>query len=465
MKTKILPFLGLLYVACSCAFPVVPEKEKEDMQLAKKYLQNFYDFKEEKNSLFKTKNLNHMADKIREMQSFFGLEVTGELNPETLDIMKQPRCGIPDVRSYSTFPQSPRWKKEDVTYRILNYTPDMLQSDVEEAIAKALQLWSSVTPLRFTRLFTGQADIMISFASGFHGDFYSFDGPGGTLAHAYPPGNGIGGDAHFDEDENWTKFTTYNGYNLFLVAAHELGHSLGLGHSEVFGALMYPIYMARDTRDYRLPQDDIDGIQALYEMTPSKTPTRPEDCDPHLTFDAITTLRGEILFFKGSYVWRKSPYFSDIEHDTISSFWPPLAAGFDAAYEVDKKDRVVFFKDDQYWAVSGYRIEPGFPKPIQNLGFPTSVGKIDAAVHDQNTKKTYFFVGSKYWSFNENTQSMERGYPRKIAADFQGIGYAVDAVLQKNGHFYFFHGSNQYEVDIKNRKLIRIMKSNSWFNC
>ncbi|KFP18446.1 Stromelysin-2 [Egretta garzetta] len=465
MKTKILPFLGLLYIACSCAAPVVPEKEKEDMQFAEKYLEKFYDFKEEKTSLFKSKNLNRMADKIREMQSFFGLEVTGELNRNTLDMMKQPRCGIPDVRSYSTFPQSPRWKKEDVTYRILNYTPDMLQADVEEAIAKAFQLWSSVTPLRFIRLYSGQADIMISFASGFHSDFYSFDGPGGTLAHAYPPGSGIGGDAHFDEDENWTKFTTHNGYNLFLVAAHELGHSLGLGHSNVFGALMYPIYMARDTRDYRLPQDDIDGIQALYEMTPSKTPKRPEDCDPHMTFDAITTLRGEILFFKDSYVWRKSPYFSGIEHDTISSFWPSLAAGFDAAYEVDKKDRVIFFKDDKYWAVSGYRIEPGFPKPIQHLGFPTSVRKIDAAVHDHTTKKTYFFVGNKYWSFNENTQSMERGYPRKITADFQGIDYPVDAALQKNGHFYFFHGSNQYEVDIKNKKLIRKMKSNSWFNC
>lgn len=35
------------------------------------------------------------------------------------------------------------------------------------------------------------------------------------------------------------------------------------------------------------------------EMTPSKPPQRPNDCDPHLSFDAITTLRGETLFFKG----------------------------------------------------------------------------------------------------------------------------------------------------------------------
>ncbi|OXB72007.1 UNVERIFIED_CONTAM: hypothetical protein H355_002521, partial [Colinus virginianus] len=463
MELKMLAFLGLLCVSCSYALPVAPETENEDTQFARKYLESFYDFKEDKHSSFKSRNLDHMADKIREMQSFFGLEVTGELNHKTMDMMKQPRCGIPDVRSYSTFPRTPRWKKEDVTYRILNYTPDMLQSDVDEAIANAFQLWSSVTPLKFTRLYSGDADIMISFASRFHGDFYSFDGPGGTLAHAYPPGSGIGGDAHFDEDENWTKFTTYSGYNLFLVAAHELGHSLGLAHSNVFGALMYPIYMAKDTRNYRLHQDDISGIQALYgpprespalppqeptEITPAEVPTqmspreeptemvptkRPEDCDPHLTFDAITTLRGEILFFKGSYVWRKSPYFSEIEHDTISTFWPSLSAGFDAAYEVDKKDRVIFFKDNQYWAVSGYRIEPGFPKPIQNLGFPGRVRKIDAAVHDQNTKKTYIFVGSKYWSFDENTQSMDRGYPRKIAADFQGIGHTVDAALQKNG--------------------------------
>lgn len=35
MKTKIFLFLELLYVICSTAFPVAPEKENGDMQFAK----------------------------------------------------------------------------------------------------------------------------------------------------------------------------------------------------------------------------------------------------------------------------------------------------------------------------------------------------------------------------------------------------------------------------------------------
>lgn len=53
-------------------------------------------------------------------------------------------------------------------------------------------------------------------------------------------------------------------YNLFLVAAHEFGHSLGLHHSEDQGALMYPTYPNTDPKHFRLPQDDINAIQFLY---------------------------------------------------------------------------------------------------------------------------------------------------------------------------------------------------------
>nr|XP_006123466.1 stromelysin-1 [Pelodiscus sinensis] len=475
---KNLSFLMLLCVTFSYAFPVVPETEKneEDMKFAEKYLENYYKLKPETDPIFKTKNGNPITDKIREMQEFFGLKVTGKLDSGTLEVMKQPRCGIPDVGQFSTFPRSPVWRKTDLTYRILNYTPDMAQTDIDEAIEKAWNVWSRVTPLRFTRVYEGNADIMISFVSGFHGDYYSFDGTGGTLAHAYAPGEGIGGDAHFDEDEYWTK--DLKGNSLFLVAAHEFGHSLGLGHSNVYGSLMYPTYLPTDIRNYRLPQDDINGIQSLYgppisneptSSTPSsETPTKTSatgSCDPHLTFDAVTTLRGELMFFKDKYVWRKSPHFSGIERDLISAFWPTLPSGIQAAYEIEKKDQVHLFKGNKYWVVSGYAMHPGFPRNIQTLGFPTYVKKIDAAVYDENTKKTYFFVGDKYWSYNEVTKSMEKGYPRRISVDFPRIGHKVDAAFQEKGYFYFFHGSKQYEIDTKSKKVIREMKSNSWFNC
>ncbi|PIO16088.1 hypothetical protein AB205_0103680, partial [Aquarana catesbeiana] len=53
------------------------------------------------------------------------------------------------------------------------------------------------------------------------------------------------------------------GVNLLQAAAHEFGHSLGLDHSTITGALMAPTYKGYKP-SFQLHPDDIEAIQALY---------------------------------------------------------------------------------------------------------------------------------------------------------------------------------------------------------
>nr|XP_003923817.2 stromelysin-1 [Saimiri boliviensis boliviensis] len=476
---KSLPFLLLLCMAVCSAYPLDGAARDEDarMDLVQQYLENYYNLEKDGKQFVRRKDSSPVVKKIQEMQKFLGLEVTGKLDSDTLEVMRKPRCGVPDVGHFNTFPGMPKWRKTHLTYRIVNYTLDLPKDAVDSAIEKALKVWEEVTPLTFSRLYEGEADIMISFAVREHGDFYPFDGPGKVLAHAYAPGPGINGDAHFDDDEQWTKDTT--GTNLFLVAAHELGHTLGLFHSDNTEALMYPVYNPlTDLTRFHLSQDDVNGIQSLYgphpgspekplvpkETVPPETET-PATCDPALSFDAISTLRGEILFFKDRHFWRKSLRKLEPELYLISSFWPSLPSGMDAAYEVTSKDLVFIFKGSQFWAIRGNEVQAGYPRGIHTLGFPPTVRKIDAAISDKEKKKTYFFVEDKYWRFDEKRHSMESGFPKQIAEDFPGIDSKVDAVFEKFGFFYFFTGSSQLEFDPNAKKVTHVLKSNSWFNC
>ena len=51
------------------------------------------------------------------------------------------------------------------------------------------------------------------------------------------------------------------GVNLFQIATHEFGHSLGLNHSNLPTAVMYPYHTY--SSDFKLDKDDIEGIQVL----------------------------------------------------------------------------------------------------------------------------------------------------------------------------------------------------------
>src|SRR5690606_22804375 len=107
-----------------------------------------------------------------------------------------------------------------------------------------------------------------------------FDGVNGTLAHTLggPPPNIFGtlaGDIHFDDDETWINAVRGDGsqpIDLVTVAAHEIGHAIGLDHTTVSGALMLENY----TSSHRfLGTDDILGIQSLYGASSNDFITGP----------------------------------------------------------------------------------------------------------------------------------------------------------------------------------------------
>ena len=136
---------------------------------------------------------------------------------------------------------------------------------------EALDVWASHASIyNLGQVADSGAAVGASEVQGGHiGDIrvggFTFDGPGGGLAHALQPavewmGTTFGGDVHFDIGENWTNGGG-GGTDFKTVAIHELGHSLGLGHSNATFSVMAPFYAGIQHNLYR---DDIVGIQALY---------------------------------------------------------------------------------------------------------------------------------------------------------------------------------------------------------
>ncbi len=108
------------------------------------------------------------------------------------------------------------------------------------------------------------------------------------LAQAYMPPQlnnwAIAGDIQFNTD---TGFNIGSTYDLFTVAAHEVGHALGMDHSGDSLAVMNAAYPGTKTD---LTTDDINGIRHIYSNDAARTKDAAEGALGNNSFSTSTLI-------------------------------------------------------------------------------------------------------------------------------------------------------------------------------
>lgn len=228
-------------------------------------------------------------------------------------------CGVPD-RSGGLTPLtagSPggRWSRGNLSVSInpaganLVNPPGAPATTPTAIIATAFGLWQTACPFfsfRFVPPGTGE-DVRVVFG-GTNVD-PAFTGAGGVLASAgYPPR----GNLQFDFNETWSPT------RLLGVCLHEVGHLLGLSHSNNPNGLMYPFA----TPGVVVDAESREAINALYGWQAQQR--LGDRGTSHRAMLATTssvnfTSRLETLHM----VWKGVEGDSGIYHSTFGGNWSP----------------------------------------------------------------------------------------------------------------------------------------------
>lgn len=213
------------------------------------------------------------SDALALYQRRNGLRNTAAFDAATKNAMTRPRCGMPDLVRPAFAAASCTWNRTYLTFAFGRGTTDTRGGREFGAVRSAFATWTTVSPFIFTEVGHDEIpEIMIEWRQAndpdhdMRGDLLG----GNVVAHAdLPPGcsvvtRDLPKPVHFDDSEHtWAIGAAADSFDIETIALHELGHILGLLHTDVEGAVMFPTVAPNSTLR-ELQPDDLEGIESLY---------------------------------------------------------------------------------------------------------------------------------------------------------------------------------------------------------
>lgn len=211
----------------------------------------------------------------------------------------------------------PKWAVNQVPYYINPANADVSQSAALAAIQSGAAAWSMQTNANTLLYYMGQTSGTSLQNNGKNEIFFRNTSNGSTIAETYwwADANNRLIDADIVFYDGGFKFFTgssgcSSGVYLEDTATHEFGHALGLGHTGVNTATMYPTMGWCSSSWRSLDSDDVAGIEKLYP-TGGTTTNTPPSISITAPASNSTFASGSTETFTGSA--------SDPEDGTISS--------------------------------------------------------------------------------------------------------------------------------------------------
>jgi len=212
---------------------------------------------------------------VRAYQTQMGLMTTGRVDAATLDMMKQPRCGHPDNEwalldpsdKFDFFgPPLERWPDApsiNITFKITAGTSDMSLSAANLAMSRGATTWNNVSKLNGTST-SGTPNIEVKFFNrGAPPDDWE-DFSSRTTA-AYAKNKRMA----FNDLVNWNFVPgDTNTDDLQSMFTHEWGHTVGIAHSSIRAAIMFPVINSGTTK-HGLANDDLVAVKNFYRDPPT----------------------------------------------------------------------------------------------------------------------------------------------------------------------------------------------------